>query len=137
LIFDQIYSFDRDSLLKAIPKPTEADPTKFIAAAGAMFDSIMRQSDNAGGSDADRAKNYLALRYHQIYATAASAIANNASFTSIDVFPSPLSGTRSIVDVVFAFTDRTTLVVSKYFSRVDVTEEFPFLVTAISPYYDR
>jgi PatG C-terminal len=25
---------------------------------------------------------------------------------------------------------------NKFFTRVDVTEEFPFLVTKISPYYD-
>jgi hypothetical protein len=27
--------------------------------------------------------------------------------------------------------------VEKFFPRVDVTEEFPFLVTKMSPYYDR
>jgi len=97
----------------------------------------MNQSDNAGATDADRALNYLAVRYSQIYATAASEFAKNASFTSIDVLPSPLSGTRKIVDVVFAFTCRDTDVVSKHFVRVDVTEEFPFLVTKMSPYYDR
>jgi hypothetical protein len=48
-----------------------------------------------------------------------------------------LSGTRKIVDVIFSFTDRGTDVVSKYFTRVDVTECFPFLVTKMSPYYDR
>jgi hypothetical protein len=81
--------------------------------------------------------NYLAVRYSRIYETAAREIARNASFTSIDVLPSPLSGTRRIVDVIFAFTSRETDVVSKHFVRVDVTDEFPFLVTPISPYYDR
>jgi len=28
-------------------------------------------------------------------------------------------------------------VLNKYFTRVDVTECFPFLVTKMSPYYDR
>jgi hypothetical protein len=51
--------------------------------------------------------------------------------------PKPPSGTRKIVDVVFSFTDRSTDVVSKHFTRVDVTECFPFLVTKMSPYYDR
>jgi hypothetical protein len=48
-----------------------------------------------------------------------------------------LSGTRKVVDVVFAFTNRSTDVVSKQAVRVDVTDEFPFLVTKLSPYYDR
>jgi hypothetical protein len=28
-------------------------------------------------------------------------------------------------------------VIDKYFVRVDVTEQFPFLVTKLAPYYDR
>ena len=31
----------------------------------------------------------------------------------------------------------TQLECEKFFVRVDVTEEFPFLVTRLSPYYDR
>jgi hypothetical protein len=48
-----------------------------------------------------------------------------------------LSGTRHVVEVIFSYTDRTTDVTEKYFARVDVTEEFPFLVTKLSAYYDR
>jgi len=40
-------------------------------------------------------------------------------------------------DVVCTYTNRQTDVVEKYFCRVDVTEEFPFLDTKTSPYYDR
>jgi len=137
LIFDQVYSFDRESLLGAIKPPKDTESKKFSAAAAEMLDRIIQQSDNAGDSDADRALNYLAVRYDQIYATAANAFAHNSSFTSIDVLPSPLSGTRKIVQVVFSFTSRETDVASKYFVRVDVTEEFPFLITKMSPYYDR
>jgi hypothetical protein len=135
VIFDQIYTFDRDSLLKSIPK--KDGDSKFIKAAGEMFDRIMQQSDNAGAIDCDRALNYLAVRYDRIYSLAAEQFAGNASFTGIDCLPSPLNGTRKIVDVVFSFTDRSTDVVSKYFTRVDVTECFPFLVTKMSPYYER
>jgi hypothetical protein len=44
---------------------------------------------------------------------------------------------RKIVDVVFSYTDRKTDVIDKSFVRVDVTEEFPFLVTKLSPYIGR
>jgi hypothetical protein len=44
---------------------------------------------------------------------------------------------RNIVEVILSFTNRTTDFVEKQFLRVDVTEEFPFLVTRLSPYYDR
>src|ERR1700674_4104629 len=70
VIFDQIYAFDRESLLKSIPKPKDAD-SKLTKAAGEMFDRIIQQSDNAGATDADRALNYLAVRYDRIYSLAA------------------------------------------------------------------
>jgi PatG C-terminal len=136
VIFDQIYAFDRKSLLESIRKPHDA-ADKFGPAAAEMLDRILQQSDNAGATDADRAMNYLAVRYDRIYSLAAEQFRNNASLAGIDCLPSPLSGVRTIVDVVFSFRDRTTDVASKHFARVDVTECFPFLVTPLSPYYDR
>ena len=136
VVFDQIYAFERETLLRAIPKPKDADG-KFNRAAAEMFDRITSQIDNAGANDCDRALNYLTVRYERIYSLAAEQFSNNGSFTGIECLPSPLNGTRKIVDVVFSFTDRTTDVVSKFFTRVDVTECFPFLVTKMSPYYAR
>jgi len=137
VVFDQIYAFDRDTLLSSVRKPDNADAAKFKASAGEMLDRITLQSDSAGAADSDRALNYLAVRYDRIYSLAAEQFNANAAFTAIDVLPSRLSGTRKIVDVVFSFTDRATDVISKFFTRVDVTECFPFLVTKMSPYYDR
>ena len=71
------------------------------------------------------------------YATAADAFGRNASLTAVEVRPSRLSGVRRIVDVIFSFTHRQTDVTEKSFVRVDMTEEFPFLITRLSPYYDR
>jgi hypothetical protein len=134
--FDQIYSFDRDALIKAIPRPEKTTQAEFAATAAEIFDRIMQLTDNAGATDEHRALNYLALRYQAIYANAAEAFARNASLTAVDVAPSPLSGTRKILDVIFSYTNRNTDVTEKFFARVDVTEEFPFLVTKLSPYYD-
>ena len=38
---------------------------------------------------------------------------------------------------MFTFTHRQTDVTDKYFTRVDVTEESPFPVSKMTPYYDR
>lgn len=138
--FDQIYSFDRDALIKAIPRPASipADQEEqFQSAAGELFDRIVQMADNAGATDEDRALNYLAVRYPAIYATAADAFGRNASLTAVSVRPSFLSGVRNIVDVIFSYTNRTTDVIEKFFVRVDVTGEFPFLVTKLSPYFER
>jgi PatG Domain len=135
--FDQIYSFDRDALIQAIPKPEQVSAEAFGPAAADLFDRIMQLADNAGGVDEHRALNYLAVRYPAIYANAAEAFGRNSSLTAVETRSSPLSGTRNILEVIFAYTNRNTDVTEKFFVRVDVTEEFPFLVTKISPYYDR
>jgi hypothetical protein len=137
VVFDQIYSFDRDSLIKHIPRPEKITAEKFRPAAEELLDRIMQMTDNAGATDADRALNYLAVRYPAVYANAAEAFGRNASLTAIDVRVSPLSGTRKIVAAIFSYTNRDTDVTEKFFVQVDVTEEFPFLVTKMSPYYDR
>jgi hypothetical protein len=137
VVFDQIYSFDRDTLIKAIPKPEKSSAKEFAPAAEQLFDRIMQMADNAGATDEDRALNYLAVRYQAIYANTAEAFGRNSSLTAVTVLRSALSSTRNIVDVVFAYNNRTTDVVEKFFVRVDVTDEFPYLVTKLSPYYDR
>lgn len=137
VVFDQIYSFDRDALIKAIPKPENTSADAFAPAAEELFDRIMLMADNAGATDEHRAMNYLAVRYQAIYASAAEAFAGNASLSAVDVNPSPLSGTRKIVEVIFSYTNRNTDVIEKHSVRVDITDEFPFLVRKLSPYYDR
>jgi hypothetical protein len=137
LAFDVLYSFDKDSLIKAIPRPETVPAKEFADAAGELFDRIMLMTNNTGVADDHRALNFLAVRYPAIYAKTAEAFGANASLTAVDVRSSPLSGTRKIVEVIFSYTNRATDVIDKYFVRVDVTEEFPYLVTKLSPYHDR
>ncbi|MGB6658571.1 MAG: hypothetical protein WBE90_05600, partial [Xanthobacteraceae bacterium] len=135
--FDQIYSFDRDALIKAIPRPEKTTAAQFAPAAEELFGRIIQLTDNAGATDEHRALNYLAMRYPAIYTKAAEGFGRDFSLSGVDVRPSLLSGTRKILDVIFAYTNRNTDFTEKSFARVDVTEEFPFLVTKMSPYYDR
>lgn len=135
--FDQIYSFDRDTLIEAIPRPEDASDDSFHAAATELLVRLLQIKDNAGAAADHRALNYLAMRYPAIYTATADEFRRNASLTGVEVRPSPLGGVRDVVDVIFSFTNRTTDVVEKQFVRVDVTEEFPYLVTKLSPYFDR
>ncbi len=135
--FDQIYTFSKDSLIEGIPRPEGMSAERFGPAARELFDRIMQMTDNAGATDDHRALNYLSVRYPAIYARAAQAFAADFSLTGVEVRPSPLSGARNIVEVIFAFTNRSTDFTEKSFVRVDVTDEFPFLITKMSPYYDR
>lgn len=135
--FDQIYTFSRESIIGAIPRPQGITAAAFGPAAAELFDRIMLMTDNAGSTDEHRALNYCAVRYPAIYAKTAEAFGAGSSLSAVEVQPSQLSGTRNIVEVVYSYTNRSTDYTDKSFVRVDITEEFPFLVTKLSPYYDR
>jgi hypothetical protein len=92
VVFDQLYSFDRDSLIESIPRPESIPADRFTEAAGEVFDRIMHMIDNAGAIDTHRALNYLAVRYPAMYAAVAEAHGRNLSLTAVDVRPSPVSG---------------------------------------------
>ena len=135
--FDQIYSFDREALVKSIPRPDKTPAARFAETARELFERIIQLTDNAGATDEHRALNYLAMRYPSIYAKTAEKNGETCSLTAVDVRPSRLSSTRNIVDVIFSYTHRQTDVTDKHFVRVDVSEKFPFLVTKMAPYFDR
>ena len=137
VVFDQIYSFDRGTLINEIPRPAKTTASQFGPTAEELFNRIMQLTDNAGATDEHRALNYLAMRYPAIYSKAAEQFALDFSLSGVEVRTSPLNSTRKIVDVIFAYTNRKNDFTEKFYVRVDVTEEFPFLVTKMSPYYDR
>jgi hypothetical protein len=135
--FDALYSFERKSLVEAIPRPDKTPAKEFADAAEELFGRIIQMTNNSGISDQHRALNYLAVRYPAIYAQTAERFAANASLTAVDVRPSALSGTRKIVDVIFSYRHRATDVVEKYAVGVDIGEEFPYLAYKLTPYFDR
>jgi hypothetical protein len=135
-MFDQIYSFDVDSLINSIPRTEGISAERFGVVAEELFSRIQQLADNTGASDENRALNYLSVRYPVIYAHAAESFGRNRSLTEVTARPSRLSGVRNIVDVIFSFTHRETDVTEKHFVRVDVAEKFPFLITKLSPYYE-
>ena len=137
VVVDQMYWFDADSLLRSLTRPKEIAASEFRVTAEEVFNRVMQLADNAGGADEHRALNYLAVRYPALYALVAERHLQNYSWTGVDVRPSRLSASRQIVDVIASFTHRQTDVTERLFVRVDVTEEFPFLVTKLSPLYER
>jgi hypothetical protein len=138
--FDQIYSFDRDQLIAAIPLPEGTQKSQegsFRQQAGELFDRMMQMADNAGATDEDRALNFLSVRYPAIYAKAAEQFGRNFQLTGIEAHASRLSGARKVMDIIFSYRHRQTDVSEKYFVRVDVTEEYPFLVSKLAHYFSR
>jgi hypothetical protein len=136
VVFDQIYSFDVDTLVKSIPRPKDIPAKDFAEVAEELFYRIMQLADNAGATDEHRAVNFLAVRSERTYGMLAEAFARNNSRSAVDVRLSPLSGTSRIMEVIFSLENRQNGVIEKQFARVDVAK-FPFMVTPWSPYFDR
>ena len=137
VVFNQLYAFDSEALVRSIPRPRRVAAARFRPTAEELFMRIVQLADNTGMTDAHRALNYLVVRYPAIYATAAERHRQNYALTAVEVRPSPLSGVRHLVEVILAYTHRQTDVTEKFIVRVDVTEEFPFLVTRLQLFYDR
>lgn len=137
--FSQIYSFDRAAFFNNVPVPEKQDEKRFRAAIGDVFNRFLKVADNAGASDEHRALNYLATRYPAIYNLGAERFGAGYSLLSIETAPSRLSGTRRMVNVNLVFVQRETQVPDRYSVRVDVTEEFPFLASTLtpSPFFER
>ena len=87
VMVDQIYSFDRDALMKSIPKRKGESEDQFRKTADALFNHIIQIADNAGATDEHRALNYLAVRYDEIYHRTQLMQDENYSFTAVDVRP--------------------------------------------------
>jgi hypothetical protein len=137
VVMDQLYSFHRDGLVESIPRSeslSRREQERFEAVAREQFDGLIQVADNAGALDEHRALNYLTVRYPRIYEVASEKLGRNFAFTGVEVVRSALSGVRSLVDVVFTYTNRETDVTEREFVRVDVTEEFPFLARKMGPY---
>jgi len=139
--FDQIYSFDTDALIGSIPKPPKVTAKDFAPRAKELFDRLVQVADNAGATDEHRALNYLATRYPDIYARTSDALEQNFMLAEVSVQPSRLSGARKIVTVVFTYNQRgggtAGFYREQWFVRVDVTEEFPFLVSPLQMGFER
>ena len=104
-----------------------------------LGEHFVQMADNWGLSDEDRAYNFLVARYEPT-ASNLAGIHEDYKLTGVPSFSSRLSGSGArIVRAVFTYRrngDNTALE-QKYFVRVDVTHEFPFIVTTWHPYLER
>jgi hypothetical protein len=135
--FTQLYSFHRHELIAELRRPDNVREDQFESAANEMLDRILELADNSGMGAASRAVNFVAVRYAEIYTRAVERFAADRALTAIDVRPAPSRGGRTIVNVIFSYTDRQTDVTEKYAVGVDVTHQFPFLHhRKLSPYIE-
>jgi hypothetical protein len=109
-------------------------PPERLAPRGLGF--FAQLSDNYGLTDADRAYNFLAARY-TISPENLDEI-KEFGLVGVPIASSRLSGDNArVVRVIFTLRGTKTPVERKYFMRVDVTHEFPFVVTPWHEYLER
>jgi len=96
-------------------------------------------ADNLGDTDEWRALNFLAVSYPPLYRRYAKMVLIDKEWCldSVKVVTSRLWREKHIVDPVFAFQNKNTGVVQKYYVRLDVTHLFPMVVHHIAEYFDR
>ena len=114
LLADQIFQLDRNQL-----------------APGGLT-CFSQLADNHGLTDEDRAYNFLAARY-----VPPLSQVQGFDLSGMRVTPSRLgSGTGRIVRAIYTFRN-ATMAEREYFVRVDVTNEFPMIVSPWQQYVER
>jgi hypothetical protein len=132
-ICDQLYVFSVDEWIadlaarvEPVLKEREADPGHFATVAREFFDQVVSSTENIGGLDTHRALNYVLVQHPGL----ALSVAQRPKSVLDRIETRPIQGTdlRKIVAVILTFVTRATGVPERLFCRVDVTEEWPFLV---------
>jgi hypothetical protein len=153
LAVDQLCSFKKKDILAWCKKTPSTDVLAAPAAARRrgraaavagepdapaerLFRILAQSADNLGDRDEWRALNYLAVRYKPIYEKYAD-MADEYDLDSVKVATSRLWRETRIVDAVFAFRQKNTGVVQKFFVRVDVGHLFPMIINQLAEYFDR
>lgn len=126
--------------IKATMPNIDVDKLKLIVA------EILSLSTNSGDNDQDRALNYILYQNLAIYsrtygilydeAGGSSQSAPNARLMNIQVLPL-ISGDRHVVKVVFEYHNANGGGSQHWYSAVDVTDEYPFLLESFERFLPR
>lgn len=135
VLCDQVYSFRLGEYVKDLIqvgdplfKNGKLKSDGFEETAKELFLRITSSTENIGGEDAHRALNYLLVQHPGIFFTWAERHNTNNILDSIETRVHVGANARKIVTVIFTFIDRATAVPERVFTRVDVTEEWPFVI---------
>ena len=130
----QLFYFSYDTVISQISNTTNLE-TQTVRDLLQQLQSM----PNNGSSDGGRALNYIAYRFPEVYSQANQMInptGNQSSYflKSIHTKPSNLEGNRRITDAIFSFQQFDTSEEKSFYCSIDVSGQFPFLVTPIRPF---
>lgn len=131
---EQLYSHTLTELHNTIQEISTAQTT-------AIQDVIERLafSPNMGVSRFDRARNFVAFRYPDIYEhthkmQTGAAHKQSASLIKIDMSMFDSTSNHDIVDMTFTYQENSSGKHHYYYCRIDVTGLYPFINTAIQAF---
>jgi hypothetical protein len=133
---DQLIRFEKDEFVGRVPRSTDLPEEEFKNSIRYIFSRILRRSNNAGISDDHRALNYIALRDPAIFEVSTRAAAKSLMLASIDARPQIFSDGRRTVTVRFNYRGPGNGLTERYSCRVDVTEQFPFILSPMQQTFD-
>jgi hypothetical protein len=115
---------------------TQQQQDYVTSAASNAFSVLTLLTDNTGQTDEHRAINYLTFKSLALYAKEIEMELAGFTLNSVTARPDSLSGTRHIQDVILLYASTSTTAVQRYFTRIDVSGQFPFMVNDLAIYYD-
>ncbi|QUJ69638.1 hypothetical protein KDD30_23175 (plasmid) [Photobacterium sp. GJ3] len=141
---NHIFDFDPNPavILRKLGQSGENTTTTAIA----NLLNLLRVRQNLGASDFERAQNFLAFRYPDIYETRTSGMLvsgegnhnvqkdTEAFLLSIETQYSPSAAETTLVDVIFNYQRTISGRQFSYFASVDVSSLYPFLQSPLSDY---
>lgn len=105
-----------------------------------VFDQTMQLANNTGDLDEHRALNYVSVNYPEVYVlpTTQGATSSNLVFTGVETRHSVNdAGGVTVIEVILKYQNQNTGVPMRFFTSVDVTGQFPFIVQKFQPYFER
>lgn len=130
---DQLYTFSMDEWIDSLQarvepalKAKKVAREGFSASARELFVQITRSTENIGATQAHRALNYFVMQHPGLFL----AVSERAGAQRLQKIETRLIlglGIREQVGVIATFVDVTTGVTDRLFTRIDVTEEWPFV----------
>lgn len=133
---DQMYTFRRGdwlaSLITSVEKALaerQIEHAHFGEVASALFTRLTQSTENVGASDVHRALNYLIMQHPGIFLSAAERHERHL-LDRIDTRVIQAPGARKQVAVILSFIETSTGLTERLFTRVDVTDEWPFVADA-------
>ena len=138
LLCDKVYTFTYNEAVETVKDalPPEATTEQVVA----MLKVVLPLLANVGQTDAQRAVNFLIVRYMGVYTTSWEIMfkgldGQKYSFIGVETKPSDIQGTSRIIDVIFSYRGETTHETVQWYTSVNVQDEFPYIVTYMTRYY--